>query len=91
MPNLHPIFLNHIILRLDRRIPLAFLRERLELTQMQLAKRAEITESEILRAEKQGDCMVSTMERYAKALGGELRLVIEIGDHAYSVSLHDKK
>jgi hypothetical protein len=73
--------------RLDRRLPLAFLRERQELTQVQVAKRAKMTQSDISRAEQRHDCRVSTLDRYAKALGGKLRLLIEIDGHLYPIAL----
>jgi hypothetical protein len=77
--------------RLDRKLPLAVLRDRQDLTQAQVAKKARMTQSDVSRAEQRSDCLVSTLERYAKALGGKLRLVIEIGDHAYSIGLQSPK
>lgn len=77
--------------RLDRRLPLAFLRGRRKLTQVQVAKKAKLSQSDVSRAEQRSDCLVSTLERYAKALGGTLRLVIEIEGHAYSISLQRTK
>lgn len=77
--------------RLDRRLPLAFLHERRKLTQVQMAKKAKMTQNDVSRAERRGDCLVSTLERYARALGGKLRLVLEIDGHAYSISLRSTK
>ena len=73
--------------RKDRKLPLAFLRGRKGLTQAQIAKRAKISQSEISRAELRSDCLVSTLERYAKALGGELQLTIELDGRSYPIVL----
>jgi hypothetical protein len=72
----------------DRKLPLAFLRGRKGLTQVQIAKRAKISQSEISRAELRSDCLVSTLERYAKALGGELQLTIDLDGRSYPIALH---
>lgn len=73
--------------RKDRRLPLAFLRGRKGLTQTQIAKRAKISQSEVSRAELRSDCLVSTLERYAKALGGELQLTIVLDGRSYPIVL----
>lgn len=75
----------------DARVPLASLRKRRRMTQAHVAKEARMTQSEISRAEQRSDCLVSTLERYAKALGGQLRLVIELDGRAYSVELQRSK
>lgn len=75
----------------DRRDPkpckLALLREQQGLTQEKLAKRAKITQSEVSRTELRDDCLVSTLERYAAALGGKLLLHVEIDGQLYPVTL----
>jgi transcriptional regulator with XRE-family HTH domain len=75
------------MIRRGRRLSLAFLREQLHLTQVQVAKKAKLTQSDISRAEQRSDCRVSTLDRYAKALGGRLRLVIEIDGRPYAIAL----
>lgn len=77
--------------RSDVRVPLASLRKRRRLTQSHVAKEAGMTQSEVSRAEQRSDCLVSTLERYAKALGGQLRLVIELDGQAYPVELQRSK
>lgn len=77
--------------RLDRRIPLTFLRERQKLTQVQVAEKAKMAQSDVSRCERRSDCRVSSLERYAKALGGKLRLVVELDGHAYSIMLRVSK
>ena len=47
-------------------------------TQAELARRAKMTQSEISRVELRRDCLVSTLQRYATALDGELRLSVQI-------------
>jgi len=66
---------------------LALLREKRGLTQEKLAKRAKITQSEVSRTELREDCLVSTLERYAAALGGELLLHVKIDGQLYPVTL----
>lgn len=73
--------------RTDRRFSLALLRGSQDLSQAQLAKKAKLTQSEISRAELRNDCLVSTLERYAKALGGELALTIKIDGRRYPITL----
>jgi len=70
----------------ERKLTLAVLRRARGLTQEQLAKRAKLTQSEISRAELRDNCLVSTLSRYAKALGGELRLFVEIDGRRYPIS-----
>jgi hypothetical protein len=76
---------------MDRREPkklkLALLREQQGLTQEKLAQRAKITQSEVSRTELRDDCLVSTLERYAAALGGELLLHVRINGQLYAVTL----
>jgi transcriptional regulator with XRE-family HTH domain len=73
----------------SKRLPLtlADLRERQGLTQVKLAKKAKITQSEVSRTEQQDDCLVSTLDRYAAALGGKLLLHVEIAGKRYPVTL----
>jgi len=75
----------------DRRnskpLTLALLREQQGVTQEKLAKRAKITQSEVSRTELREDCLVSTLERYVAALGGELLLHVKIDGQLYPVTL----
>ena len=76
---------------MDRREPkklkLALLREQQGLTQEKVAQRAKITQSEVSRTELREDCLVSTLERYAAAIGGELLLHVRINGQLYAVTL----
>ena len=66
---------------------LALLRKKHGLTQEKLAKRAKITQSEVSRTELRDDCLISTLERYIAALGGELLLHVKIDGQIYPVTL----
>ncbi len=69
------------------KLKLAALRERRGFTQEKLARRAKSTQSEVSRTEQRDDCLVSTLERYAAALGGKLELQITIDGRRYAVTL----
>jgi transcriptional regulator with XRE-family HTH domain len=71
----------------SEKLTLALLRAQRGLTQAKLARRAKITQSEVSRTELRDDCLVSTLERYAAALGGKLLLHVEIDGHPYPVTL----
>jgi transcriptional regulator with XRE-family HTH domain len=71
----------------NRHLSLAVLRVRQKLTQVQMAKKIKMSQSDVSRAEQREDCLVSTLDRYAKGLGGKLRLVIEIKGQAYTIGL----
>ena len=71
----------------EKKLKLALLRERQGLTQEKVAKRAKIPQTAVSRTELRDDCLVSTLERYATALGGELLLHIKINGQLYAVTL----
>ena len=71
----------------EKKLKLALLREQQGLTQEKVAQRAKITQSEVSRTELREDCLVSTLERYAAALGGELLLHVKINGQLYAVTL----
>jgi len=71
----------------ERKLGLAALRRSQGLTQAQLATKAKLTQSEVSRAELRSDCLVSTLDRYAKALGGELTLHVKINGRPYPITL----
>lgn len=71
----------------DRKLSLAILRGSQDLTQAEVAERAGITQGEVSRAELRDDCLVSTLSRYAKALGGELLLHVKIDGREYPIEL----
>jgi DNA-binding XRE family transcriptional regulator len=61
-------------LRKDRRLPLRVLREGAGLTQAEVAAAAEMDQSEISRIEQRDDLKLSTLRRYARALGAEVEV-----------------
>lgn len=56
------------------------MRELLGKTQVEVADAAEISQSEVSKAEKRGDHLLSTLRRYVEALGGELEVIANFGD-----------
>lgn len=59
-----------------RPLGLRELRQALGQTQEDLAARADMTQGEVSRLERQGDLRLSTLSRYAEALGGRLELAL---------------
>ena len=55
------------------------LRRGLELTQQQVADRADMTQSELSRLESRADHRISTLRRYVEAMGGELEIAVVVG------------
>jgi predicted transcriptional regulator len=55
------------------------LRRGLSLTQVDVARTAEMTQSELSRLESRGDHRISTLRRYVEALGGELEVTALFG------------
>jgi len=55
------------------------LRQELSKTQVDVAKIAEMTQSELSRLESRGDHRISTLRRYVEALGGELEVTARFG------------
>jgi DNA-binding XRE family transcriptional regulator len=67
---------------------LGALRQALGLTQVELAKRLEVTQGNVAQIEKRGDLLVSTLASYLRAVGGEIRIVVQFpGGHAIEVEL----
>ncbi len=48
-------------------------------TQEQVAKAAKMKQSELSRAERREDHLLSTLRRYVEGLGGELEVVARVG------------
>ncbi len=55
------------------------LRKDLDLTQVDAAEAAEMTQSELSRLESRGDHRISTLRRYVEALGGKLEVSAVFG------------
>ena len=57
-------------------LPLSGVRKAAGMTQVQFAEAAGITQGEVSRIEAQEDLRVSTIRRYAKAVGAEVDVVL---------------
>ncbi len=67
---------------------LATLRQAVGLTQVELAKRLDVTQGNIAQIEKRGDLLLSTLASYLHAVGGDVRIVVQFpGGHAIEVGL----
>jgi DNA-binding XRE family transcriptional regulator len=55
------------------------LRRGMAMTQVDVARTAEMTQSELSRLESRGDHRISTLRRYVEALGGELEVAAIFG------------
>jgi hypothetical protein len=55
------------------------LRRGLSMTQVDVARTAEMSQSELSRLESRGDHLISTLRRYVEALGGELEVAAIFG------------
>jgi DNA-binding XRE family transcriptional regulator len=63
----------------DYAMGLAALRQALGFTQVELAKRLEVTQGNVAQIEKRGDLLVSTLASYLHAVGGDVRIVVQFG------------
>ena len=55
------------------------LRQGMKLTQVDAARSADMTQSELSRLESRGDHRISTLRRYVEALGGRLEVTAVFG------------
>jgi len=64
------------------------LREQADLTQVELAEELEVSQNRVSRIER-GEidrAQVDTVRRYVEALGGTLRLEVQIGDEVFQIA-----
>ncbi|GAB3127421.1 helix-turn-helix domain-containing protein [Glaciibacter psychrotolerans] len=64
------------------------LREAHELTQVELASRLQVSQNRVSRIEH-GDiehAQVDTLRKYVEAIGGALRIEVEIGDERFQIA-----
>jgi predicted transcriptional regulator len=54
------------------------LRESLGKTQGEVARNAEMTQPQLSRVERRRDHLLSTVRRYAAALGGEVQVIVRV-------------
>lgn len=65
------------------RMTLRAIREATDNTQVAVAERSQIDQSDVSRLEHRtdfDDCQLTTLKRYIEALGGQLELVAKFGD-----------
>jgi len=67
-------------------LTLKALRQRLELTQTEVGRSADMTQSETSRLESRQDHLISTLRRYVEALGGKLEVTAVFGDHRIKIT-----
>ncbi len=65
---------------MDDAVALAELRESVGTTQVELAGRMGVNQGNVSRVERRDDLYLSTLREYVRALGGELKLVVEFPD-----------
>jgi predicted transcriptional regulator len=66
------------------------LREAVGLTQEELARRVDVTQSQLSKLERREDHRLSTLRRYVRALGGELEIVAIVhGKRVRLTEVHD--
>jgi DNA-binding XRE family transcriptional regulator len=70
-------------------LTLAKLRESLELTQTDVAKDMGIVQSALSKIEHQDDIQISTLSRYIKSLGGNLKIIASFPDQEIVISQFD--
>ncbi|HEX3850452.1 MAG TPA: XRE family transcriptional regulator [Polyangiaceae bacterium] len=61
-------------------LTLKAMRQELELTQAEVGRCAEMTQSELSRLESRSDHLTSTLRRYVEALGGKLEITAVFGE-----------
>lgn len=55
------------------------LRESLGKTQGEIARNAAMTQPQLSRVERRRDHLISTVRRYAAALGGDVQVIVRVG------------
>jgi DNA-binding XRE family transcriptional regulator len=64
---------------------LAEIRQALSLTQATLAETLDVGQAEISKIEKRADMFVSTLRKYVRAMGGELKISAVFPDHEVAI------
>lgn len=66
---------------IDQELSLRELRKALDLTQTALADQLNIGQESVSRLERRTDMLLSTLDEYVRALGGQLELNVEFPGH----------
>lgn len=65
-------------------LKIAMLREQLELSQVEMAKRLGISQPSVANLEKRGaEIKLSSLKRYVEAMGGKLSLDVQLPDGSH--------
>ena len=72
---------------LSREVKPSTLRRRLGLTQVEVAGRMGISQSDLSKLERRRDLRLSTLRSYAQALGGGIRVLFVSGDGTTAIRL----
>lgn len=59
-------------------VALGHLRQRMAVSQQEMANRLEVSQPAISKLEQQADMQLSTLRNYVEALGGELEIVVTL-------------
>jgi hypothetical protein len=70
-----------------RRFDLRSLRAGLGKTQAEISRAAEMDQGDVSRLEAREDMRISTLGRYARALGGQLEVAIVVGGRRYKLDV----
>jgi DNA-binding XRE family transcriptional regulator len=73
--------------KLHRPLLLQEIRAALGVTQTELAQRLEMKQPTLSKIEKQGRLQLGTLQRYIRALGGNLKLVADVGGQQFEVRM----
>lgn len=73
-----------------RALALRALRSELGKTQADVARAATMTQGAVSRLEASQDIKLSTIGRYASALGGTMEVVVVVGERRYQLDLELK-
>ena len=77
---------------LIRDVTLREVREAVKRTQVEVAAAMGTSQDRVSKLERSDDTLVSTLRRHVRALGGELRLIVEFPDRpSMAIDLHGDK
>ena len=71
--------------QLRRVMDLAELRQALELSQRELARKLGVNQPEVAKIEKRADMLLSTLSAVLRAMGADLKIVASFPDHEIQI------
>ncbi len=74
-----------------RAVVLKELRSRLNLSQVEIAKRVDCTQGALSKLERRGDMPISVLSRIVRAMGGDLELWVRFPDESPVRLLHSRR